>query len=76
MLGDDDPPARTRSNFPGRARPFKTNDPTRRSATFPVPPEMATVVAMTSAAYHMPLADVKNRLSEVVDRVEREHREA
>ena len=26
-----------------------------------------------SAAEHMPLADVKNRLSEVVDRLEREH---
>lgn len=30
-------------------------------------------MAMTSAAEHMPLADVKNRLSEVVDRLEREH---
>ena len=29
-------------------------------------------MAMT-AAEHLPLADVKNRLSEVVDRVEREH---
>ncbi len=29
-------------------------------------------MAMTSAE-HLPLADVKNRLSEVVDRVEREH---
>jgi prevent-host-death family protein len=28
---------------------------------------------MTSATEHMPLADVKNRLSEVVDRLEREH---
>jgi antitoxin YefM len=28
---------------------------------------------MTSSAEHMPLADVKNRLSEVVDRLEREH---
>ena len=28
---------------------------------------------MTSAAEHMPLADVKNRLSEVVARLEREH---
>jgi antitoxin YefM len=28
---------------------------------------------MTAAAEHMPLADVKNRLSEVVERVEREH---
>lgn len=26
-----------------------------------------------SAAEHMPLADVKNRLSEVIDRLEREH---
>lgn len=30
-------------------------------------------MAMTSAAEHMSLADVKNRLSEVVDRLEREH---
>src|SRR5690348_8242928 len=30
-------------------------------------------MAMTSAAEHMPLAEVKNRLSEVVDRLEREH---
>jgi prevent-host-death family protein len=28
---------------------------------------------MASAAEHLPLADVKNRLSEVVERVEREH---
>ncbi|MEP6463598.1 MAG: type II toxin-antitoxin system Phd/YefM family antitoxin [Frankiaceae bacterium] len=28
---------------------------------------------MVSAAEHLPLADVKNRLSEVVERVEREH---
>ncbi|MGQ0623984.1 MAG: type II toxin-antitoxin system Phd/YefM family antitoxin [Sporichthyaceae bacterium] len=28
---------------------------------------------MTSSAEHMPLAEVKNRLSEVVDRLEREH---
>lgn len=28
---------------------------------------------MTAAAEHLPLADVKNRLSEVVDRLEREH---
>ncbi|HEU5033889.1 MAG TPA: type II toxin-antitoxin system Phd/YefM family antitoxin [Mycobacteriales bacterium] len=28
---------------------------------------------MTSATEHLPLADVKNRLSEVVDRLEREH---
>src|SRR5438874_3444620 len=34
---------------------------------------MARVVAMSSAAEHMPLADVKNRLSEVVERLEREH---
>ena len=34
---------------------------------------LARVVAMTSAAEHMPLADVKNRLSEVVERLEREH---
>lgn len=30
-------------------------------------------MAMMSAAEHMPLAEVKNRLSEVVDRLEREH---
>ena len=34
---------------------------------------LATLVAMTSPAEHLPLADVKNRLSEVVDRLEREH---
>lgn len=34
---------------------------------------MAIVLAMTSAAEHLPLADVKNRLSEVVERLEREH---
>ncbi|MEX2290567.1 MAG: type II toxin-antitoxin system prevent-host-death family antitoxin [Mycobacteriales bacterium] len=28
---------------------------------------------MSAAAEHMPLADVKNRLSEVVERLEREH---
>jgi prevent-host-death family protein len=28
---------------------------------------------MTSAAEHLPLAEVRNRLSEVVERVEREH---
>ena len=30
-------------------------------------------MAMGSAAEHLPLADVKNRLSEVVERLEREH---
>ncbi len=34
---------------------------------------MAIVMAMSSATEHMPLADVKNRLSEVVERLEREH---
>lgn len=34
---------------------------------------LATLMAMTSPAEHMPLADVKNRLSEVVERLEREH---
>jgi tRNA G18 (ribose-2'-O)-methylase SpoU len=34
---------------------------------------LAVLLAMVSAAEHMPLADVKNRLSEVVDRLEREH---
>jgi antitoxin YefM len=36
------------------------------------PPVVAIVLAMT-AAEHLPLADVKNRLSEVVERLEREH---
>jgi antitoxin YefM len=35
--------------------------------------KVAIVMAMSSAAEHMALADVKNRLSEVVDRLEREH---
>lgn len=30
-------------------------------------------MAMTSAAEHLPLADVKNRLSEVVERLQRDH---
>ncbi len=30
-------------------------------------------MAISAAAEHMPLADVKNRLSEVVERLEREH---
>lgn len=34
---------------------------------------VATLVAMTASPEHMPLADVKNRLSEVVERLEREH---
>lgn len=34
---------------------------------------MARLVAMTAGAEHLPLADVKNRLSEVVERLEREH---
>jgi antitoxin YefM len=34
---------------------------------------LAILVSMTSAAEHLPLADVKNRLSEVVERLEREH---
>ena len=34
---------------------------------------LATLMAMTSPAEHMSLADVKNRLSEVVERLEREH---
>ena len=37
------------------------------------PAGVARVVAMASAAEHLPLADVKNRLSEVVERLEREH---
>lgn len=38
----------------------------------PLPRYLAIVMAMSSAE-HLPLADVKNRLSEVVDRLEREH---
>jgi len=34
---------------------------------------LAILVAMTSSADHMSLADVKNHLSQVVDRLEREH---
>lgn len=34
---------------------------------------MATLVVMSSVVEQMPLKDVKNHLSEVVDRVEREH---
>jgi antitoxin YefM len=34
--------------------------------------KIAILMAM-AAAEHLPLADVKNRLSEVVDRLEREH---
>lgn len=34
---------------------------------------MAILLAMTSPAEHLPLAEVKNRLSEVVDRLQREH---
>lgn len=33
---------------------------------------LARIMAM-SAAEHLPLADVKNRLSEVIERLEREH---
>lgn len=36
------------------------------------PPFLAILLAMSSAE-HVSLADVKNRLSEVVDRLEREH---
>lgn len=34
---------------------------------------LAIVMAMTDPAEHLPLADVKNRLSQVVERLEREH---
>ena len=40
---------------------------------FDLRPYLAIVMAMMSAADHMPLAEVKNRLSEVVERLEREH---
>ena len=43
------------------------------SVTWAYIDNMAIVMAMTSAAEHLPLADVKNRLSEVVERLEREH---
>lgn len=45
----------------------------RAHLTLAHPEYLARVVAMTSAAEHMSLADVKNRLSEVVERLEREH---
>jgi antitoxin YefM len=35
--------------------------------------DLAILVAMAAADEHLPLATVKNRLSEVVDRLEREH---
>jgi antitoxin YefM len=38
----------------------------------PPAPHLAILMAM-SAPEHVPLADVKNRLSEVVERLEREH---
>ena len=38
----------------------------------PARPNVAILVAMIPAE-HLPLADVKNRLSEVVERLEREH---
>src|SRR4051794_6995347 len=34
---------------------------------------LAILLAMTTSSEHMSLADVKNRLSEVVERLEREH---
>ncbi len=36
-------------------------------------PEKLAILMAMSASEQMPLADVKNRLSEVVDRLEREH---
>lgn len=50
------------------ARPSLLPGPFRTGAA-----NLAIVMAMTSAAEHLPLADVKNRLSEVVERLEREH---
>ena len=44
----------------------------RRAAVMPPQPRVAILLAM-SVADHMPLAELKNRLSEVVDRLEREH---
>src|SRR5262249_33435132 len=45
---------------------------TEASWRYPARPEVATLLAM-STAEQLPLAEVKNRLSDVVDRVEREH---
>ena len=45
---------------------------TPRTWRWPPAQELAILMAMTEAE-HLPLADVKNRLSEVVDRLEREH---
>jgi len=36
-------------------------------------PELLDILVAMSAVEHLPLADVKNRLSEVIDRLEREH---
>lgn len=36
-------------------------------------PRPVALMAMSSPAEYLPLADVKNRLSEVVERLEREH---
>ena len=46
---------------------------TDRALQAPDQEDLAILVAMTTADEHLPLATVKNRLSEVVDRVEREH---
>jgi antitoxin YefM len=53
------------------ARPATVREPA--FCRVALPDYLAILLAMTSAAEHMPLADVKNRLSEVVDRIEREH---
>jgi antitoxin YefM len=53
---------------PGRPTVQTTDVRPRGSST-----EVAIPLAMTTLAEQMPLADVKNRISEVVDRVEREH---
>jgi antitoxin YefM len=44
----------------------------RTPAALQSTPELAILIAM-SVSEQMPLADVKNRLSEVVDRLQREH---
>jgi antitoxin YefM len=44
-----------------------------RASPGSVPSGLAILLAMTASVEHMPLADVKNRLSEVVERLEREH---
>jgi len=57
--------------IPGRSTAPESYVESYTSAS-PERAKLATLLAM-SASEQMPLADVKNRLSEVVDRLEREH---